>query len=95
MLTTRLCTLLGITHPVVQGPLGGPFEIGAELVAAVSNAGGLGSIATTLRTPDQVQADITAVRALAGERPFAVNVTRRPLNEAVVAAVLEERPAVF
>jgi enoyl-[acyl-carrier protein] reductase II len=95
LLTTRLCLLLGIEHPVIQGPLGGPFEIGPELVAAVSNAGGLGSIATTVRTPDQVRADIAAVRQLTGDRPFAVNVTRRPLDEAIVGAVLEEGPAVL
>ncbi len=94
MLTTRLCTLLGIDHPVVQGPLGGPFQIGAELVAAVSCAGGLGSLATVLRSAEQVRADIVAVRRLAGERPFAVNVTRRPFDEQVVAAVLAEAPAV-
>jgi enoyl-[acyl-carrier protein] reductase II len=94
LLRTRLCAVLGIEHPVVQGPLGGPFEVGAELVAAVSNEGGLGSIATSLRTPDQVRLDIAAVRRLTVDRPFAVNVTRRPLDEAVVAAVLQERPAV-
>ena len=94
MLATSLCSLVGTEHPVIQGPLGGPFEVGAELVAAVSNEGGLGSIATTLRAPGQVLADIAAVRRLAGERPFAVNITRRPFDEAVFAAVLQEAPRV-
>ncbi len=89
-----MCLTLGVEHPVIQGPLGGPFEVGAELPAAVSNEGGLGSIATALRTPDQVRADITAVRRLIGDRPFAVNVTRRPFDEAIFAAVLEEAPPV-
>lgn len=78
----------------MQGPLGGPFEVGAELPAAVSNAGGLGSIATALRSPDQVRADIAAVRRLTRDLPFAVNVTRRPFVEAIFAAVLEESPPV-
>ncbi len=94
VLGERLCSRLGIEHPVIQGPLGGPFEIGPELVAAVSEAGGLGSVATTLRTPEQVRADIAAVRSLAGTRPFAVNLTRRPFDERVCAAVLEDPPAV-
>ena len=95
MLTTSLCSALGIEHPVIQGPLGGPFEVGAELPAAVSREGGLGSIATAFRSPDQVRADIAGVRRLTGgERPFAVNVTRRPFDEAIFAAVLDESPPV-
>ena len=40
-LTTPLCTLVGVPHPVVQGGMGPPHS-SPELVAAVSNAGGLG-----------------------------------------------------
>lgn len=94
MLTTSLCSALGMEHPVIQGPLGGPFEVGAELPAAVTKAGGLGSIATALRSPDQVRADIGAVRELTGQRPFAVNVTRRPFDEAIFEAVLDSAPPV-
>jgi enoyl-[acyl-carrier protein] reductase II len=94
VLTTPLCGLLGIEHPVIQGPLGGPWDVGAELVAAVSNAGGLGSIATSLRGADQVRSEIGRVRELCGGRPFAVNVTRRPFVDEVWEAVLAERPPV-
>jgi NAD(P)H-dependent flavin oxidoreductase YrpB (nitropropane dioxygenase family) len=38
---TALCDLLGIEHPIVAAPMG-PDLTGPELVAAVSNAGGLG-----------------------------------------------------
>ena len=48
-LHTPLCDLLGIEHAIVQGPLGGPWNASVELVAAVSNAGGLGSIAAALK----------------------------------------------
>lgn len=95
MLKTKLCTTLGIEHPVIQGPLGGPFEVGTGLIAAVSNAGGLGSVATALRTPEQVVANIRRVRELVGSKPFAVNVTRRPFDEAVFSAVLSEHPPVI
>jgi nitronate monooxygenase/enoyl-[acyl-carrier protein] reductase II len=92
--TTSLCGLIGIEHPVIQGPLGGPWDVGAELIAAVSNAGGLGSIATSLRDPEEVRTAIRRVRELAGERPFAVNLTRRRFDDAVFEAALAERPAV-
>jgi enoyl-[acyl-carrier protein] reductase II len=94
VLTTQFCAVLGIEHPLIQGPLGGPWDAGAELVAAVSNAGGLGSIAAILKTPDQIRSQIHRVRELVGERAFAVNVTRRPFDEDVFATVLEERPPV-
>lgn len=41
MLRTPLCQTLGIDHPVLCAPLGGG-NVGPELAAAVSNAGGLG-----------------------------------------------------
>jgi nitronate monooxygenase len=43
-----------------------------ELVAAVSNAGGLGSLGAAYLTPDQIASDIRAIRALTG-KPFNVN----------------------
>jgi enoyl-[acyl-carrier protein] reductase II len=42
MKKSPLCELLGIEYPVVQAPMN--WITGAELVAAVSNAGGLGVI---------------------------------------------------
>jgi NAD(P)H-dependent flavin oxidoreductase YrpB (nitropropane dioxygenase family) len=38
---TTLCHMLGIEHPIIAAPMG-PDLTGPELVAAVSNAGGLG-----------------------------------------------------
>jgi len=43
MLTTPLCGLLGIELPILNAPMG-PIA-GPELAAAVSNAGGLGTLA--------------------------------------------------
>ena len=94
MLRSRLCELLEIEIPVIQGPLGGPWEVSGNLVAAVSNAGGLGSIATTLRQPGQVRDSIAEVRDRT-DRPFAVNHTRRPFNEDVFQAILDARPPVI
>src|SRR5438477_8526408 len=69
-LRTAICDLFGIDHPVVQAPMGG--VAGPELVAAVSNAGGLGVLAGVGLPPDELRSKIRAVRALTN-RPFGVN----------------------
>jgi nitronate monooxygenase len=67
-----LTELLGIRYPIVQAPMaGGPSTI--ELAVAVSEAGGLGSIAGASLSPDQLRQAIRAVRERT-RRPFAVNV---------------------
>jgi nitronate monooxygenase len=62
---------LGIPTPVIQAPMGGGPST-PELAAAVSNAGGLGSLAAAYLTPDQTADAIRRVRALTN-RPFSVN----------------------
>jgi nitronate monooxygenase len=62
---------LGIRLPVVQAPMGGGPSTPA-LVAAVSEAGGLGSLAGGYLSPERLRADIAAVRE-ATSKPFAVN----------------------
>nr|WP_246580711.1 nitronate monooxygenase [Deinococcus aestuarii] len=83
---------LGLRVPVVQAPMaGGPTT--PELVAAVSEAGGLGSLGAAYLTPGQIAEAGTAVRART-ERPFAVNLfIPEPLagvTEAEVAAAVAE-----
>ncbi len=63
--------LLAIEHPIIQGPMGGGPST-PELVAAVSNAGGLGSLGAAYLTPDQITDAIRRIRALTS-RPFNVN----------------------
>ena len=70
-LETRVTALLGIRHPIVQAPMAGGFTT-PELVAAVSNAGALGSLGGAILGPDALRDAITAVRRLT-DRPFAVN----------------------
>ena len=91
MLRTRLCELLGIEHPVIQASIG-PWS-SAELVAAVSNAGGLGSVGTALWAAEHVGEQILRVRELT-DRPFAVNHVVRPFNEEAFALTLEAKPKV-
>ena len=70
-LDTRVTGLLGTRHPIVQAPMAGGFTT-PELVAAVSNAGGLGSLGAAILRPDDLRGAIAAVRRLT-DRPFAVN----------------------
>jgi NADH:quinone reductase (non-electrogenic) len=72
----RFTDLVGVEHPIVQG---GMMWVGrAELVAAVSNAGGLGVLtALTQPTPDDLRREIERCRTLTS-KPFAVNLTLLP-----------------
>jgi len=75
MKRTRICDLLGIDYPILQG---GMAWIGnAELVAAVSNAGALGIVSPSaaLRGADMVgnlRSQIRKTRSLT-DKPFGVN----------------------
>jgi nitronate monooxygenase len=62
--------LLGVRYPIVQAPTA-PYTT-PELVAAVSNAGGLGTLAAAMMPPDAMREAIAAIRALT-DRPFGVN----------------------
>ena len=93
LLDTPLCELLGVPFPIVQAPMAN--NAGPELAAAVSAAGALGSIAGATISPDELRAEIRAVRD-ATDRPFAVNLFAPPyLREESLEVVLDERPAAF
>ncbi len=77
MKRTRVCDLLQIEHPIIQG--GMLWLSTAELAAAVSNAGGLGVLSPFAGMEKNGDAlknlrfQITKVRDLT-EKPFAVNI---------------------
>lgn len=88
----RLCELLGIEYPIIQG--GMAWVATAELAAAVSNGGGLGLIAAGGAPADVVRAQIRKCRELT-DKPFGVNVMlMSPFAEEVMQVVIEEKPAV-
>lgn len=62
----------GLAVPVVAAPMAGGVST-PELVAAVSEAGGLGFLAAGYLSADAVRAQLRATRELTG-RPFGVNV---------------------
>jgi NAD(P)H-dependent flavin oxidoreductase YrpB (nitropropane dioxygenase family) len=73
---TRITEMFGIEYPIVQG---GMMWVGrAELVSAVSNAGGLGFLtALTLPTPEGLAQEIERCRGMT-DKPFGVNLTILP-----------------
>jgi len=72
-----------IRVPVIQAPMGGGNLTTPELVAAVSNSGGLGSLAAGYLSAREIEQATRKTRALT-ERPFAVNLfapgSREPLS---------------
>ncbi len=91
MLHTRVCDLLGIAHPIMLGGMATGTSV--PLVAAVSNAGGFGTLGVTGMNPGQMREQIAAVRA-STQKPFGVNFLLFMIEEASFAAALETRPPV-
>jgi NAD(P)H-dependent flavin oxidoreductase YrpB (nitropropane dioxygenase family) len=90
---TVLCRQLGIEHPIICAPMG-PDMTGPEIVAAVSNAGGLGILQAQLGAPPQFRDEIRRVRELT-DCPFGVNLLLHFPVEDQVAICLEERVPVL
>ncbi|MGP0091931.1 MAG: NAD(P)H-dependent flavin oxidoreductase [Xanthobacteraceae bacterium] len=91
MLRTPLCDLYGIEVPIILAPMGTCTS--PEFVAAVSNAGGLGSIGTQSRATAAIKRDIDVVRTLT-RRPFAINHIPQTLDADAFRYSLKARPAV-
>lgn len=69
-LKTRLCDILGIKYPIIQAGMAN--VAGPDLVAAVSNAGGMGILPATMVAPDILRQEIRKIRGLT-KQPFGVN----------------------
>lgn len=83
----RVTELLGIQYPVFQGAMA---QISRhQLVSAVSNAGGLGILASGGMTADEVREEIRKTKALT-DKPFAVNLMLMMDNVAEIVEVLIE-----
>ena len=90
---TRLCDLLDIEYPIIQG--GMAWVATAELAAAVSDAGGLGLIGAGNAPPEVVRSEVHKARSLT-QRPFGVNVYfLSPFAEQVIDMLVEERVPVI
>jgi nitronate monooxygenase len=71
MLQTRFTKLVNVQYPIVQAGMAGGITT-PEMVAAVSNAGGLGTLGAGYLTPDDLRTAIHKVKEMT-DRPFAVN----------------------
>ena len=92
MIKSKLCEILNIEYPVVQG--GMAWIADAELAAAVSNAGGLGMIAAMNSNGEQIREQIRKAKELTN-RPFGVNIMlMSPFVKEALDVVCEEHVAV-
>jgi NAD(P)H-dependent flavin oxidoreductase YrpB (nitropropane dioxygenase family) len=83
---TALTELLGIDAPIVLAPMGG--AVTPELAAAVSNAGGLGTLPLSWNTPDEIRSRAAELRRLTA-RPFGINLIREWDQRERLSAALE------
>lgn len=68
---TKITELLGIKYPILLGPMGGGFST-PELLAAVSNAGGLGSLGAYTLSPEQILEMNSAIKEKT-DKPYNIN----------------------
>jgi len=89
---TAGCERLGIEVPIIQAPMGG--AVGPALAAAVSNAGGLGTLALWAADIQTLRQQIRETRALTA-KPFGVNlVLEFPQEERLDACLQEGVPVI-
>lgn len=93
MFKTRITEMLGIDYPVVGGTMASITD--ADFVAAISNAGGLGILASiTYQTKEDFAAAIDRVHQLTS-KPFAVNLNffpaQFPVSQSDYTEVMGER----
>ena len=93
-LHTDICDMLGIEYPVFLAGMGGVST--SALVAAVSNAGGLGIIGGATMNADMLRDEIRRTRDLT-DKPFAVDLLA-PIPEMIrptIQVVYEEDVKIF
>lgn len=74
-MNNRVCKALGISYPVIQGAMA--WTSMAPLVAAVSEAGGLGTLGCGFMPGPIIEAQIGAIRSMT-DKPFACNIFLDP-----------------
>jgi len=85
--------LLKIHYPLLQGAMA--WITGAEMAAAVCEAGGLGTIAAATFQPEELRKEISRLRQIT-QKPFAVNIPLRlgSAKEAIEVVFEEEVPVI-
>jgi nitronate monooxygenase len=93
---TKITEVLGIKYPILQGPMGGGFST-PELLAAVSNAGGLGSLGAYTLTPDQIRETDKVIKTKT-DKPYNINLWVSDVDDRLAgypAESLEKVKALF
>jgi NAD(P)H-dependent flavin oxidoreductase YrpB (nitropropane dioxygenase family) len=86
---TRITDLLGISHPIILAPAN--FVGTPEMVAAVSNAGGFGILASGRLAADDLREDIQAIKGLTDKRFGANLIFGSPGFEKQAEILIESR----
>ncbi|HLW71133.1 MAG TPA: nitronate monooxygenase [Candidatus Binataceae bacterium] len=94
MLHTPICDYFGIEHPIVLAGMGGVAM--HQLVAAVSNAGGLGVLGAAALSPKGLRREIQLTRELT-DKPFAVDLLAPipSMMRPFMPILLEEKIKIF
>ena len=90
MIKTPVCDIFGIDHPIFLGGMGSIYS--PPLVAAVSEAGGLGAMGCHRLSPQQIREAAADIRSRTN-RSFALNFLIFHAEEESFAAALAERPS--
>ena len=86
---TSITRALHLQYPIIQAPCAG--HTGADLIAAVSNAGGLGSLGAGMIPAAQLRTTIQAIREKTTNK-FAVNIFCRPSRPPTAAELGKHYP---
>jgi len=85
----RITELLGIKYPIIQAGMN--YGAYPPLVAAVSNAGGLGLLGAGAMSADELRQNIKAIRDLT-DKPFGINIlATSPALDALIGVMIEEK----
>ena len=86
---TRITELLGIKHPIIQGAMS--WVSFPPLVAAVSNAGGLGILGAAFMSLDELRENIRKIKDQT-DKPFGVNfMANNPQIDELLDVIIEEK----
>lgn len=94
MKENRICSILGIEKPIIQGPMA--WAATAPLVGAVSAAGGLGVLGVAFADYDFIRNQIRLVKKMT-DKPFGFNaILAKDQNlDALTELIREEKPPVI
>lgn len=86
---TDITEMLGIEHPIIQGAMS--WVSFPPLVAAVSNAGGLGILGAAFMKPDELHRNIKKIKDKT-DKPFGVNfMADNPLIDELLDVIVDEK----